>query len=194
MKRLELDVVVGRHSQDVVWTLGLPAHCNVFVYNQGTDLSLGHPCTDRGGHQTAFLTHIIGVYNKLSNYESDYIALLNGDKPSETVRKHIKERSYSGMDFLPLGVSRTECDKTGEPAHPNLPIEHFAKDILGISIPDYLEFTAGSQFIIHKRALQRYPIDFFFKIYVNMVANPLTPFIMERLWEQIFASDILLQK
>lgn len=188
MTRLELDVVVSRYNENVSWTFGLPDHANLFLYNKGTDLHSGIPLPALGGDAHTYLHHILAVYNKLSNYESDYIAFLKPEpfKTCPDALHQLISKSYAGADFTPLGNFRPLSDMQGRPHHDGLDLKMFAKELLHFDLPEHISFTAGSQFVIHKRAIQKYPLEFYWNLYVNTVAYPNMEFMLERTWERIF--------
>ncbi len=185
--RYDIDVVVSRYKEDLGWVFRLPPHANLYAYNKGSDISFAQPLPNVGREAHTYLHHILSFYNKLPNTEADYICFLQGnpfDHCKETVEV-ITSGIYRGRDFTPLGNFRVDCDLNGAPHHPGLKLKEFG-NVLRREMPEKLTFTAGAQFVIHKRVLQHYPIGYFLDLFINSIVHEEVPYLLERTWELMF--------
>ncbi len=191
MTRKSLDVVIARYNEDLSWVFKLPDHALIWPYNKGTDINMGTPLPNLGRESHTYLHHILAFYHKLSNTEADYIAFLQGNPFDHCpdVIEQITAEVYVGLDFYPLGKFRPTCDLTGAPHHAGLDLKGFADNVLKFQLPEQLTFTAGAQFVIHKRVLQKYSIDFYWTLFANSVIHHQMPYMLERTWERIFTND-----
>ena len=66
----------------------------------------------------------------------------------------------------------------------------FWKDIFGTECPEYLYYTQGAQFTVHRDVIKKRPIEFYKKLlkYVEHSVNPHEGYFCELIWRYIFTA------
>jgi hypothetical protein len=183
-------IVVARYNENLEWT---KQFSNVIVYNKGSSLTndfnqilLNN--VGREGH--TYYKHIYDNYDNLA----DYTFFLQGNpfdhSPNiiSNLNKYINNQDLS-IDFAFLSERILDCNLTGCPHHPNLPLILVYKKLFDKK-NKYMKFNfgAGAQFIVSKKKILQRPKEFYLKI-VEMLENEINPiegFVIERFHNLIF--------
>lgn len=84
--------------------------------------------------------------------------------------------------FEALGDGHYNCDLSGAPHHPGLPIRESCERWFGLTPPERIYFTAGAQFMVPGRLILEHPRELYGRL-VSAMSEEHAPWVMERLWE-----------
>lgn len=153
----DLEVVVARYNEDVLWTQNLNYKNIIYNKNRNDDHLFQNnlPNVGREGH--TFFYHIVNNYDNLS----EYIAFVQGN-PSDHCMDVIDQINNFDFktEFKPLGKV---VELTMQYEGINQQIEVFSK-IIGISITYPVLMTPGAQYLISRRLIRSKPKSYYEKI------------------------------
>ena len=186
-------IVVARYNEDLEWT---KQFSNVIIYNKGTPLTnyfnqilLNN--VGREGH--TYYKHIYDNYDNLP----DYTIFLQGNpfdhSPNiiSNLNNYINNK-YLSIDFEFLSETISNCNLTGCPHHPGLPLIETYEKLFGERKKNMeFKFGAGAQFIVSKKKILQRSKEFYLKI-VKILENDINPiegFVIERFHKLIFTPN-----
>jgi hypothetical protein len=192
--------VISRFNETLDWInkLTIP----YIIYNKGeNNIDFPHIMIPNMGRESeTFLRYITENYTNLP----EEIAFLQG-KPFDHCRDVIqyvnhrqindKNNYYSIENKLIFLLNDgdpdipTECDINGFPHHPGLPISSILTQI-GINYNNSFLYASGAQYIISKHCILSKPIEWWNYVYNIHNNNPASPWVFERIWPLLYASEI----
>lgn len=139
-------------------------------------------------HVSAYLKYIV------SNYESlaDYVLFLRSEplqfstaNANAFIHALLKEQCL--LFDKTFWLQTLKCLPDGRPHHPGLAIEAaYSKLFPGQQMPQVLEFTVGSQFMVTKQKILGRPKTFYESLLAMYDAGAIDAPVLERLWSTIF--------
>jgi hypothetical protein len=184
-------VVIARYEEDVLWVHSL--ECPFIIYNKGAcipeDISNKNIIWKKniGREGETWLYHIIENYFNLANltfflqgnpflHYPDVIERVNG--------------LYSAKYLIRLGNLHIS-NENGCPDHCGLRVKDTYREIFGKNKDkQWYEFAAGAQYGVPKELITNKPLHWWRKLYIAYLSHPDNPWIFERLWEDIFNTEL----
>lgn len=165
-------IVIAKYKEDVSW-----APSGSVIYDKTTYENVGR-------ESEAFSRYIIENYNNIPNR----VAFVQGNPFDHCPEFREKVRDYKGgIDFASNMV--ITCDINGCPHHCGLPMASYIQKYTPWINDNQFIFGAGAQYIVEKRHIISKPLSFWRKIHDSHWKEPLTPWIIERLWPQIWLHE-----
>ena len=183
-------IIVARYNEDVEWTKQFP---NVIIYNKGEPLSEEYNSIQlknvgREGH-----TYYNYIYENYENLD-DYTIFLQGN-PFEHSPNIIKNlwtcinQAELNFYFEFLSEKILYTNLKGCPYHYKLPLIDVYEKIFNERLDEKrIQFGAGAQFIVSKRAIHSNNKEFYLKI-IKLLENEINPiegFVIERFHKLFF--------
>jgi len=192
--------VISRFNEDLDWIKQLKIP--YFIYNKGNNNiplpSIQIP--NIGRESDTFLKYIIEQYNSLP----EEIAFLQGN-PFDHCRDtllYLNERKINDIENYYQIENKliyllndgdpdipTECDIQGKPHHDGLPIKEIL-DLIGIDYKGPFLYSSGAQYIVSKYCILSKSLKWWENIYNIHTFNPLSPWVFERIWPLLYASEV----
>ena len=170
-----LQIVVAQYHENIDWTQGL----NAIVYKKGIDLP------NVGREASTWLHYICTNYNNLP----EYICLLQGDPFTHfpNILEWISKWEPRPLPIYFLGP-RLYDNSFGSPHHwrGQIPIGTYYKEFFTNKPPRLFIFSAGAQYLFHRSRVLNKPLEWFQKLYEKSMEDPISPWVFERLWPEIF--------
>lgn len=172
-------LIVARHNEDISWLDQLPDGWEPWVIQKGEDLP-------NEGREGASFLHALAALRKPARVADQY-AFVQGD-PWPHCRRLWEELEQPVAWFKWLGEDHTS-DAAGGPHHTGLPVRRCYQQWLQTTWPacDQLNFAAGGQFVVSGRAVKAHPATFYKTLKTLVCSEPDGPWVMERIWEAVFA-------
>lgn len=171
-RRIPSHLIVARHVESAEWAQAIEGW-RVLVVQKDRDLP------NEGREASSYFWAFHHLYERLS--PDDRVACVQGD-PFAHDNSFPASLEIDCQGFEPLGHWHVECDLSGAPHHPGLPLADSAWRWFGLELPDRIHFTAGAQFMVPGRLILKHPRAFHMEM-VGRMSEPLAPWVMERLWE-----------
>lgn len=162
----EVFYVIARYKEDVSWAKKFKK----FIVQKDIHVP------NVGREASSYLWYIVNNYYKLD----DLVAY-------QFCQGRSHDHKISFFNFC--------CDLSGNPHHPGLLIEKFAKKI-DLNIPKNLYFTVGAQFKVLGKQIKKRPLSWYENAYFASISNEFPSkdkrpggqeaYILERLWKYIF--------
>lgn len=195
--------VISRFNENLDWVNELKI--SYLIYNKGEN-NIHFPSTllpNTGREGNTYLTYIIKNYNNLP----EEIAFLQG-KPFDHCEKILTYLNNPYTTDITYQIDNKviflmnkhqekyylECDINGNDingniGHSGLPIKEIL-DQIGIYYRGPFIFSQGAQYLISKICILSKPLNWWENIYQVYNNNPSSPWVFERIWPLIYASEI----
>ena len=189
------NIVISRYSEDLNWLESINKDkYKIFVYNKGNKIDglKTYDIPNIGRESQTYLHHIIENYDNLSKYT----VFLQGN-PFEH-DGNLKNFDYDNLvNFLNEKDFENDIYSIGS-IHSDLGYLNEKKTIQQkMNIDSEINFfSVGAQFVIHKKNILNKPLKFWKTLHDWSLPNNgeychvTLPYILERLWLNIFKTDL----
>ena len=188
-----MKIVVARYNEDISWTTQFP---NVIIYNKGLPMEnysnqIMLPNLGREGQ--TYYKHIVENYHTLD----DYTVFLQGNPFDHSPNVLLKLNQYIQSppikDFEYISEQIYKTNLSGCPHHSNLPMQQVYAILFQENRSEMeIEFGAGAQFIVSRKAIQSNPIEFYQLIlqFLEQSIDPIVGHVFERFHRIIFTRNL----
>lgn len=178
-----MHLIVARYNENIEWisTLGY----TYTVYNKGEYQNrkdfINVP--NKGRESETYLRYIVDNYENLPNT----MIFLQGNPYDHCEDLKDQILKYNKQPYYFLGKEPIWNYGDGKPWHPGLNIVEIAKLLDVYTGKNKYYFTAGAQFIVTAKTIKKRSLTWWKKAYEVHEQFPLSPWVYERLWQDIFA-------
>lgn len=197
-------VIISRYNEPVEWVKKLK--CDYIIFNKGDKLNDTEIPQEKiielenwGRESETFLRYICQNYDKLAD-ETIFLQANPFDHFPETIDYINSELKYN--ELVGLGPS-TECDLSGFPSYPNLPLSTVINPMIPKFSLEKIPFTAGAQWVVNKKFIHNKTHRWWRSLYglfsfywfsetpsgFGKKNGEFVGHIMERLWFIIFSHE-----
>lgn len=169
-------LIVARFNEPTAWTQDIK-DWRVWVVQKGRDLP------NEGREASSYFWAFAHLYKRLK--PDDRVACVQGD-PFVHDNDFPASLEVDSQGFQALGHWRVDCDLSGAPHHPGLPLVESARRWFDLELPERIHFTAGAQFVVPGSLILQHPRAFYREM-VGAMSEEFAPWVMERLWELWFS-------
>jgi hypothetical protein len=196
----ELELVVARCHEPVLWLRRVPEAFSVRLYNKGEALPPGRvtaaPLPNTGREAHTYLTHLVENYDRLAevtvfaqghpfDHASDFHAVLRGIAAGRR-----PEEGFEWLGFIvdtddPRG-RRLFVNWSKNPEHEELPLDETFRALFGEEPPPLFHFHVGAQFAVSRGRVRGRPRAFYERALALSAGHPLAAHCFERMWDRVF--------
>lgn len=174
-------IVISRYQENLEWLdyIKIP----YIIYNKGPEVEGVINIPNVGRESETMLRYIIENYENIP----ENVTFLQGDPFPHSHNIINQVNDYTESNRL-IYLSDRNCTDNinGEPNHPGLPIKQFLID-LGLDSTDRLfEFAQGAHYIVPRSMIWNKTLSWWKNAYNVHNNQPLSPWITERVWPQIW--------
>lgn len=171
-------LVVAHYNEDLDWLNTVPKRIKRIVVTNGVT----RPNSGREGGSFFYAMQLL--YSQLK--PKDTLYFVQGH-PFDHCADLIERFEKRVRRYTPLGNTVLECDLTGHPHHPGIPIADSLERWFGVFVHsnDTIQFVPGAQFAITGEEILSRPLAFYEKMERHMEEEH-APWVMERIWPSLF--------
>lgn len=170
-------LVVAHYNENLEWLNQVPKKLKQLVITNGTT----RPNTGR--EAGVFFFAMQQLYEQIGPKDTLYFVQGN---PFDHCADLIERFQKRVRRYTPLGNTVLECDLTGAPHHPGLPIADSLERWFNAFVADEtIQFVPGAQFAITGAEIIARPKEFY-AIMEKHMEEEHAPWVMERIWPSLF--------
>jgi hypothetical protein len=194
-----LELVVARHTEDLVWLRRVPREFRITVYDKGDGSSGGIRLPNIGREAHTYLHHLASRRDSLAAVT----VFVQGHPFDHAPDLHQRLKALAGggesvADFRWLGFLAETDDARGRrllvpwsknPAREELDLDRFHQRLFGTPGPADYRFFVGGQFVVTQTAALSRDADFYGAGARLATAFPHAAHCFERCWDRVFQAD-----
>lgn len=164
-------IIVAKYKENNNWYNKYP---EAIVYTKEVDLP------NRGRESSTYLQHIVNNYDLLDDYT--IFCQANPFEHCKNFEKQIEDYKHNYKEY---GDKVVSCDENGSPQHTGLKVGVACNKLLGYKLKNY-SFVPGAQFVVSKERIKQRSKKFYEKLLVYSLEDGAAPWVLERLWREVF--------
>lgn len=178
---LSKEIIIAKYKENLSWVDNLK-DLKITIYDKSDETNTYIKLENKGRESDTYLNHIIRNYNNLSD-----INIFAQGNPFDHCNNFIDLLNENKYTELGENIS---CDKYGRPHHNGLCLIDVWREISQKEIPEQICFTPGAMFILEKKQILQYNIEFYEKLINLHNKYKQMPWIIERFWGYIWRNQL----